>query len=242
MKLEVNVDKKYFFAFILIGLVVIGIVGVVAYNANPTSTSGAPATFGHSVDEINWGQTIPSIVATNISANRVCIGTDCRTVWPTGGSGVPGPAGPAGPAGGGYTLPIATVGTATTGTLGGVKLDGTTITITPAGVISATGAGSQWSGVQGGNIRYEVGNVSIGTSLTWDNTRLYVMGNTRIQGNLTVIGQINRVGGDCYLADYGLINGACNGISSCADGYFMKGFRIGQGNSVNCVKAECCRL
>lgn len=39
-----------------------------------------------------------------------------------------------------YSLPTATVGTSTTGTLGGVKVDGSTITITD-GVISATGGG-----------------------------------------------------------------------------------------------------
>ena len=78
MKLEVNVDKKYFFAIVLIGLVVIGIVGVIAYGTNN------PTNFGHTIGEINWGETIPSIVATNISANKVCIAGDCRAVWPTG--------------------------------------------------------------------------------------------------------------------------------------------------------------
>jgi len=81
----VNVDKKYFFALVLIGLIVIGIVGVVAWNADPAV--GTPSVFGHSMGEIDWGQTI----AKNVTAAGFCIGTQtpatCVNDWTTLGGG-----------------------------------------------------------------------------------------------------------------------------------------------------------
>ena len=67
MKLEVNVNKKYFFSFIIIGLVIIGVVGVIAYNSSP----GNPAVFGHSVNEIDWSQSI----------NQLCLNDVCISSW-----------------------------------------------------------------------------------------------------------------------------------------------------------------
>ena len=65
-----------------------------------------------------------------------------------------------------YTLP-----TSTTSELGGVKVDGSTITITN-GVISSTGiATSPWY-VNGNDISYTPGNVTISNSLTLD--KLYI--------------------------------------------------------------------
>ena len=80
MKIEVNLEKRYFFSLMLMGLVVIGFVGVYAYNS-----AGVPAVMGHSVNEIDWKQKISG----NISADGICIGTDCRTAWSnvTGGGG-----------------------------------------------------------------------------------------------------------------------------------------------------------
>ena len=84
MKLEVNIDKKYFFAIILIGLIIVGIVGVVAWGTNN------PINFGHSAGEIEWSQVI-----NNITANKFCINTtsglSCTNNWTsssttTGGS------------------------------------------------------------------------------------------------------------------------------------------------------------
>jgi len=66
-----------------------------------------------------------------------------------------------------------------------------------------------------------------------------------IDDSLTVTGDLqaaNNNWGDCYIATYGTPSGACDGHASCANGYFMKGFYLSQGNSVNCVKAECCKL
>lgn len=78
MRIEVNIEKKYFLSLVLIGLAVIGFVGVYAYNS-----AGNPAIMGHSVNEIDWKQKISG----NISADGICIGSDCRTSWPTGGIG-----------------------------------------------------------------------------------------------------------------------------------------------------------
>ena len=55
---------------------------------------------------------------------------------PPGPQGPQGPQGQPGPVGGGYTLPVAS-----TVTLGGVKVDGTTISISGSGVISSTAVG-----------------------------------------------------------------------------------------------------
>ena len=79
MRFEVNVDKKYFFAFVLIGLVVIGIVGVIAYNSVPP----VPSKFGHSVDEIEWSQTITK----NVTAAGFCMTDGCKTLWSQVGGG-----------------------------------------------------------------------------------------------------------------------------------------------------------
>ena len=105
-----NIDKKYFFAIVLIGLIFIGIVGVIAYNS--AGTGGTPSVFGHSVDEIEWSQTITKNVTAagfcmggvcktdwtvtgfvdtkcNVSGScsQVCIGSDCKTSWPLPGDG-----------------------------------------------------------------------------------------------------------------------------------------------------------
>jgi len=85
MKIEVNIEKKYFFGLMIIGLVILGVVGVVAYNI--AGTGGDPAVFGHSVDEIDWTKTIQGNVSVNgtINATRICIGNICQTIWPLGG-------------------------------------------------------------------------------------------------------------------------------------------------------------
>jgi phage gp45-like len=56
--------------------------------------------------------------------------------------GPQGPQGPQGPAGPTYTLPIAS-----TTVLGGIKVDGTTITVDASGVIKARMGASQWDGL-----------------------------------------------------------------------------------------------
>jgi len=63
---------------------------------------------------------------------------------PTGPTGPAGSAGPTGPTGASYSLPIAT-----NSVLGGVKVDGTTITVTAEGIITSTGGGGGGSGATG---------------------------------------------------------------------------------------------
>jgi hypothetical protein len=159
MKIEVNIEKKYFFGLMIIGLVILGVVGVVAYNI--AGTGGDPAVFGHSVDEIDWTKTIQGNVSVNgtINAARFCIGTNCITSWPMGG-GV-----------GGNLNIIAGSGILITQSNGNV-----TISATGGG---GTGGGSQWTTGTNG-INYN-GNVGIGAAAQSDN-KLYVDGSLKVDG------------------------------------------------------------
>jgi hypothetical protein len=139
MKIEVNLEKKYFVGLILIGLIAIGIIGVVAYNSVPAN----PALFGHSVDEVNWNNSIQSNVTTTQflkAATGMCIGIDCITSWPSDGGGVAGVSQIV--AGNGIIInPI--------GGTGVVQINAT----------ATGGVSSQWI-TSGNNINYNAGNVS----------------------------------------------------------------------------------
>jgi hypothetical protein len=76
MRIEVNLDRKFLVFSVVIGLIIVGFVGVYAYNAN--GVGGNPAIMGHSVDEMNWTKRIPMINAT-----MVCINENCITSWPS---------------------------------------------------------------------------------------------------------------------------------------------------------------
>ena len=71
-----------------------------------------------------------------------------------------------------YSLP-----TSSTSTLGGVKVDGSTITINGSGVISSSGGSSAWT-TSGSDIYRSSGNVGIGT--TSPDTKLHVAGDGNI--------------------------------------------------------------
>ena len=81
MKIEVDLSRRFLVFSIVIGLIIVGFVGVYAYNS--AGTGGNPAVFGHSVNEIDWKQKISG----NISADGICIGGDCRTSWSSAGIG-----------------------------------------------------------------------------------------------------------------------------------------------------------
>ena len=79
MRIEVNLDKKFLVFSLLIGLLVIGLVGVYAYNS--AGSGGNPAIMGHSVDEMDWSKAIGK----NITAAGFCIGNStvksCVNSW-----------------------------------------------------------------------------------------------------------------------------------------------------------------
>ncbi len=60
MKIEVNIEKKY--AWLILGFLFL-ITGIIAINAYGTPT---PSVFGHSISEINWSETIPSMKVSNL--------------------------------------------------------------------------------------------------------------------------------------------------------------------------------
>ena len=53
MKIEVNIEKKYFFVILITMLVIGGFLVVNAYNPTFTGTSGNPSELGHSADELH---------------------------------------------------------------------------------------------------------------------------------------------------------------------------------------------
>jgi len=165
MKIEVNVEKKYFFGLMVIGLVILGVVGVVAYNS--AAVGGNPAVFGHSVDEIDWTKTIQGNLSVNgiINAARFCIGTNCITSWPMGG-GV-----------GGNLNIIAGSGILITQSNGNVTISAT-----------GGGGGSQWTTETNG-INYS-GNVGIGAAAQSDK-KLYINGSFKVDGPYANSGEDN---------------------------------------------------
>lgn len=81
MKLEVNITKTKL--FILLGAILLmgGVIFTYAY-VNPP-TGGSPSVFGHSINEIDWTQTIPKI-----NASEICLTGTCKTSWPVSGGSV----------------------------------------------------------------------------------------------------------------------------------------------------------
>lgn len=60
MKIEVNIEKKYFFVIIAAIALLIGVFVVHAYGGN------SPMVVGHSVNEINWNDEVPTLKAQTV--------------------------------------------------------------------------------------------------------------------------------------------------------------------------------
>ncbi|MCK4650481.1 hypothetical protein KAT36_04600 [Candidatus Pacearchaeota archaeon] len=74
---KINISKRNLHLWVF-GFVFLFAIGfVVAYNSG-----ASPSVMGHDVDEIDWSKSI-----TQLKANKICIGGDCKTSWPSGGVG-----------------------------------------------------------------------------------------------------------------------------------------------------------
>ena len=79
MKIVLNIEKRY--AYLILGFLILG-VGIIVVNAyNSAGTGGTPSVMGHSVDEIDWSQTIESLKVNSINLNGVS-----KSNWPGGSS------------------------------------------------------------------------------------------------------------------------------------------------------------
>lgn len=73
--IEIPKKNSYSWALGLAFLLAIGFA--IAYNSGLP-----PSILGHDVDEIDWSKSI-----SQIKTDEICIGSDCKTSWPTGTSG-----------------------------------------------------------------------------------------------------------------------------------------------------------
>jgi len=78
MKIEVNFDNRQSAFLLLLACVVFAASLAVAYNES--GYGGTPAITGHSVDEIDWSQTIAAYVMTSTG---FCISENCIEAWPS---------------------------------------------------------------------------------------------------------------------------------------------------------------
>ncbi|HVY01832.1 MAG TPA: hypothetical protein VHA12_03650 [Candidatus Nanoarchaeia archaeon] len=70
-------------AMIALVFIFAGLVSVIAYGTSN------PSVFGHSASEIDFtGMSGNVVTSGDVQASRICIGTDCRTSWPTSTSTV----------------------------------------------------------------------------------------------------------------------------------------------------------
>jgi hypothetical protein len=75
MKIEVNIEKRYALMLLGFALLLAGVFFVYAYNSG--GSGGTPSVMGHSVDEINFAQTI-----TSVKSRDIVMGTGSYTVEP----------------------------------------------------------------------------------------------------------------------------------------------------------------
>ena len=185
VKVVLNVEKKYFFGMLLIGLIIVGVVGVFAYGTS------SPSSFGHSVGEIDWSQTIPGLKTDQLCLTDGCIGALADIVGNGSGSG----------------------GTTIISSSSGVSkiVAGSGISISP---LNGTGAvtinniaPSQWAVSEGNNLYYNTGNIGIG--VTNPTNKLDVAGNVDLgkftfgeikinDSEVALLGHIRLSGGMLY--------------------------------------------
>jgi len=235
MKLEVNIGKRYFFIFLAIGLIIVGIVGVIAYVSPPDWTK-YPSDFGHSVDEIDWGQTINANLSVNgnvnvignVTASWVCIGADCRNVWPIAAIGGVSKI----TAGNGITIsPLSGTGEVTISAISGGTIGGSGIVNYIPKFTSGTALGNSVIFESGGN-------VGIGTA-------------SPSAAKLTVAGRIRATEGteiyrvdNGYCANAGALttSGACTTTPDLWGYYYFCGGSGGAYSPQSCPNALIGRL
>jgi hypothetical protein len=160
MRLEVNIEKKYFFGLLALGLIVLGIVGVIAYGTNN------PQNFGHSVGEIDWNGIVQGQVK---SSGGFCIGEDdCINSWESiAGSG------------GGSSTP-----SGVTKIIAGNGIGMSSTNDNGAGDVIII---SKWTTGANNKIYYNDENVGIGVSDP--SYKLHVNGETNFEGHLRLANQ-----------------------------------------------------
>ena len=78
MEIKINIEKRHLYLFAGVIGILIGVFIGVAYNDPPYPGSQNPATFGHSVDEMDWSKQIQSSISIRdnvIVGGNVGIGT-----------------------------------------------------------------------------------------------------------------------------------------------------------------------
>lgn len=87
MKIEVNIEKKHMFLILGTLLLIAGVVLVQGYN-DPIIPANNPAIIGHSVDEMDWSQTIPQEISvedvflTSVQKKASEVGVECNWIGP----------------------------------------------------------------------------------------------------------------------------------------------------------------
>jgi len=73
MKVIINFSKRWLYTFIAIGILAIIVVGVYAINTNEG---------WHPASQIDFSGGITTPI---ITSDEICIGSDCKSSWPSGG-------------------------------------------------------------------------------------------------------------------------------------------------------------
>jgi hypothetical protein len=173
----------------------------------------------------------------NVKANGLCIGTDCRSVWPAGGGTItgvtPGPGLAGGGASGNVTLGVDFA--ATQQRVAGTCPAGNAIqTVNGNGSVGCVPvvAGLSGSGTQGSIVKFGPGGVTVGNSRITDDGTNIALGDDA-SGRLSVLGGASGIPS--------IIAGFKNNTGTTPDGQVAKGATIaggGQLGSQNMVTGD----